>query len=160
MRPQLMTMKDAACYYRRCKVTVTVNGCWELNMTRNKAGYTYVGWKGKPMLGHRFFYAAYNGPIPERLQVCHRCDNPSCVNPEHLFLGTPRDNMVDMTRKGRGRPHDNSRINNDIALAIRTRYADGVRPSRLASDYGINRRTIWQIVTGQTWKDAGGPLSR
>lgn len=64
-------------------------------------GYGRIRVDGKSWLAHRFSWVLANGPIPEGMYVCHRCDNPPCINPEHLFLGTQTDNMRDMAAKGR-----------------------------------------------------------
>ena len=76
--------------------------CWPWMACRQHTGY---GWftirRGKQMRANRLAWILTNGDIPEGRKVCHRCDNPSCCNPQHLFIGTQRDNMVDMTNKGR-----------------------------------------------------------
>lgn len=80
-------------------------GCHIWLGTVCRLGYGRVGMKGRsPVLVHRVAYECAYGPYDASLKVCHRCDNPSCVNPDHLFLGTQRDNMHDMFRKGRARP--------------------------------------------------------
>lgn len=76
-------------------------GCWEWTGYRNTLGYGRVRIEGKKELAHRVSYALFVGPITDSLLVCHHCDNPSCINPSHLFLGTNSDNFRDMSAKGR-----------------------------------------------------------
>lgn len=78
-------------------------GCIEWPRSRNVAGYGRVYWDKKVRLAHRLAYELTNGPIPAGLCVLHKCDHPPCINPDHLFLGTPFDNMQDMVLKGRPR---------------------------------------------------------
>lgn len=80
--------------------------CWEWVGSKTSAGYGTFGLslnsqEKTTVLAHRFSYQITNGPIPKNMYVCHKCDNPSCCNPEHLFLGTPLDNVEDMIEKGR-----------------------------------------------------------
>ena len=82
------------------KFTKQKNGCWEWNC--NKKEYGDVYYKTKHYSSHRFSYTLFKEQIPEGLFVLHKCDNPCCVNPDHLFLGTQQDNITDMWDKGRG----------------------------------------------------------
>ena len=86
------------------RYTIPSDGCWNWNGYRNKTGYgfTRIGGRGsKGILAHRLSWVLHHGEIPEGLHVLHKCDNPSCVNPNHLFLGTNLDNIKDRTAKGR-----------------------------------------------------------
>jgi len=85
------------------KKTVREGDCLVFTGSRNKAGYGVTQFQNYKSVAHRIAYALTNGPIPKGLLVCHKCDNPPCINPEHLFLGTHKDNALDMHAKGRGR---------------------------------------------------------
>lgn len=78
-------------------------GCWLWTGTANERGYGRVYSGGRMWVAHRLSWTQANGPIPSGMFVCHKCDTPACVNPDHLFLGSPRDNVLDMVAKGRHR---------------------------------------------------------
>lgn len=83
------------------RTTVNANGCWVWGGTVNTKGYGEFSCRNKPTRLHRFSYAFHKGPIPAGKLVCHKCDERRCWNPEHLWAGTNRENMVDCSRKGR-----------------------------------------------------------
>jgi hypothetical protein len=93
------------------KYCIVDSGCWEWVGSVNKAGYGSIYVDGKNVRAHRYSYLLHYGPFDGNLFVCHKCDNPKCVNPEHLFLGTCLDNTRDSVRKGRfRRKYDNGHL--------------------------------------------------
>lgn len=101
-----------------------------------------------------------NGPIPAGMKICHTCDNPPCVNPAHLFVGTDADNMADMARKGRasknltkvytrGNEHHNAKLTDEQVGELRREYeAGGTSQSRLAVKFGVSQALVSKIVRG------------
>ena len=84
--------------------------CWEWKAARDPYGYGAARYEAKKIHSHRLAYILTYGPIPKGMQICHRCDNPPCCRPDHLFLGTAADNAADREQKGRGR-HGRKRLN-------------------------------------------------
>jgi HNH endonuclease len=104
------------------------------------------------MFSHRASWELYVGSIPDDKCVLHRCDNPACVNPHHLFIGTNQDNINDMVKKGRnafGVKRKNSKINDEIALKIKN--SDNKNAMYLSSIFGISRQSVTDILHGRTW---------
>lgn len=132
--------------------------------TRGKESYRRV-------LAHRLSWTLHFGEIPEGLVICHHCDNPPCVRPDHLFIGTQEDNVRDMWRKGRGRTgrhdafvhtrrvsgerHHRAQLTDSEVAKIRHEWDTGSRnQSALARRYGTTQATIWRIVNNRTRLEA------
>lgn len=132
--------------------------CWEWLPPHDARGYGRFALGRGYVLAHRLSYTIANGPIPERLFVCHSCDNPPCVNPAHLFLGTAADNSHDRDAKGRqrtlrGEASPVSKLTEEQVREIRARYRlGGITLAALGRDYGLSVHPIWAIVNGKTWK--------
>lgn len=117
----------------------------------------------RAVAAHRLSWQMANGAIPLGMCVCHHCDNPACVRPDHLFLGTPRENAMDRTAKGRspGAPGESNRhakLTSAAALYIRNAYASGISSIELAKEFGLALISIQQIINGRHWKKIGGPI--
>lgn len=126
--------------------------CWL--WTGGKSGRGYGAFRSPDeKKAHRFSYSRYVGQIPQGLSVCHRCDNPACVNPDHLFVGTHTDNMKDKMSKGRGNhlvgtKHPRSKLTESQVLAIR---ADNRRQVEIAESYGIKQAQVSEIKRRIAW---------
>lgn len=141
-------------------------GCWLWHGAKGPDGYGVVRRGGKQIKAHRYaFWLAHGHIAPykhsngsDNLVVCHRCDNPLCVNPAHLFLGTPKDNVQDAVRKGRkiglrGERCPTRKLTSEQVMEIRRLYADGVFQKDLSRRFGVKQATIADIVNGRTWTD-------
>ncbi len=130
------------------------SGCLIWTGHTNNRGYGTIMANGKLQRTHRYAWEQSNGIIPEGMHVLHRCDNPPCCNPYHLFLGTHQDNMDDMIKKGRKNPPKGERVNTakltetDV-IAIR---ADIRLQKEIAVDYGVGETTIGRLKRRITWK--------
>lgn len=133
------------------------SGCWEWVAGKDTHGYGQMKINGRKRLAHRVSYELYRGPIPDGILVCHDCDNPACINPDHLFLGTQTENMADMMSKGRGRKarlkgedHSQAKLTESDVVAILS--AKGlVSQVALADQYGVSPSQIGNIHRGKAW---------
>jgi HNH endonuclease/CENP-B N-terminal DNA-binding domain len=134
--------------YIREQVTVTERGCWEWQGVPRGDGYPCTSIGGRSVSLVRYSYELFRGPVPERLHVLHTCDNPPCLNPEHLFLGTHRENMEDMVHKGR---HGGCKLSPEQVEEIIQKVAQGATRPALAREYGVALSTIRNVLKGKTW---------
>jgi hypothetical protein len=128
--------------------------CWIWTGTKVGNGYGHFRGRNGLILSHRFSYEQYIGPIPEGMNVLHSCDNPVCVNPQHLFLGTHTENMRDMWGKGRKshRGEKNSRAILTLKNVAEIRSMEGeFSRKELSERYGVSRSTIGSIITNKSW---------
>ena len=136
--------------------------CW-LWSRATTHGYGAIGegfHNGKVLLAHRVSWELHFGPIPNGMFVCHHCDNPLCVRPDHLFLGTQADNIGDAKKKGRMAVGANrnsyksprTKLSPDKVRWIKMERASGVPLTLLGRHLGVGTTTIWQVVQGKTWK--------
>lgn len=128
------------------------NGCWEWSGSITNYGYGQKQINKKMYRAHRLFWEKSKGPIPSGMLVCHHCDNRKCVNPDHLFVGTHKDNLVDCKNKGRnlaGENHHNRKLSKAQVIKIRTDHRPFVE---IAKEYQVHPTTIGYIKNGKTWQ--------
>lgn len=130
-------------------------GCCEWDGLLDKDGYGRVTYRKKCTRAHRLSYEIHVGSIPAGMQVCHRCDNPACVRPDHLFLGSNLDNVHDRDQKNRvshGSRHPSAKLSEAQVLEIRELYAAGHHSQEaIARRYGVSQRMVSMIILGQKW---------
>jgi len=142
-------------YIEKRSVPEPNSGCWLWLGSFDDDGYG-KGWgDGKSEYAHRRSWKEHKGPILDDLWVLHRCDNPACVNPDHLFLGTHQDNVDDKMHKGRAAGQPPGELHWKAALTedqVRMVEADPRRQSVIAAEYGIRQTAVSKIKLHQTWK--------
>lgn len=131
-------------------------GCWEWTGYKDLRGYGRVSWHNRPRFAHRVIFQELRSEelTPDQF-LCHHCDNPSCVNPDHLFVGTSADNLRDMRLKGRsarGEKHRAAKLTERDVIEARWRYRNTrVTGSQLVAEYGITPTPMSQMLRGVTW---------
>lgn len=136
---------------------VKTESCWVWTGNKNKTGYGQYKMPGHSYRTHRASWQMAFGPIPKGMQVLHHCDNPSCVNPDHLFLGTHKDNMADCAAKGRivlpnqvGENHSGHKLTEEEVRQIKG-LLNQCSHAQISKMYGISRSVVTRIALKQLW---------
>lgn len=135
-------------------IKVDANGCWNWQKLLSPTGYALIGHEGFTWRGHRLTYTLFRGPIPEGLQACHRCDNPKCINPAHIFLGTTKDNLVDAAKKNRtahSERNSKAKLTSEQVVEICQRYENGERVRDLVAVFGVSKSMVYYVLGGEYW---------
>jgi hypothetical protein len=132
------------------------NECWEWKDYKDKDGYGTFWLDGSDRRAHRVAYEITKGKIPEGKCCCHFCDNPSCVNPNHLWIGTSKENTHDAIKNRifpMGENHWKSRLTETQIKQIRAlRNQEGKSLAELSNQFGVTKAHIWQVSVGKSWK--------
>lgn len=171
--PPMYTLEQAVAAFWSKVDRLSPEECWMWTASRTASGgYGQVCWKRRPQRAHRISWELTHGPIPDGLLVLHHCDNPPCVNPAHLWLGTDADNIQDCVRKGRKNPATGDRSGSrrhpervprgsgsgmsklteaDIPAIIAARV-DGESIRSIATRLGVTKTTIGSVLSGKSWR--------
>lgn len=141
-------------YIKNRSVRDPSTGCWKWKLYKDRGGYGIVSRGSNKLFAHRVSFTVYKHD-PKELFVCHSCDNPSCVNPDHLFAGTPHDNVQDMLSKKRGAIRNHQGMNNPrnkLTLElVQTIYNEEGSQCAIADKYSISQTTVSRIKRRDMW---------
>jgi hypothetical protein len=131
------------------------NDCWVWLGTKTARGYGKIYDGEKMEYAHRLSWKLVNGSISDEMEVCHTCDNPMCVNPVHLFIGSHLENVRDMVAKdrgNRGERHGHAKLTDEQVKFIRRLARDGLPQIWIATVFHLHVRYVWQLVHNERWK--------
>lgn len=161
-----LTEKEIKGFLKRMSKSTTCD-CWNWIGRKKETGYGRYNFRGKTWRAHRFSFLIHHGEIPHGLHVLHSCDNPSCVNPKHLSLGTHQENIAQMDSRGRRykRPRKQRvlkgrqrKLTSEKVSEIRRKYFGGLSTKAdLAREFGVSNGSIYFVVNGLHWKHASMP---
>jgi predicted DNA-binding protein YlxM (UPF0122 family) len=140
------------------------SGCWVWTGATEGGGYGTIGVNGGSMGAHRYSYKLHNGEIPEGAFICHKCHNPPCVNPDHLYAGDAKTNAQDAIDNGDwpelyGEEQGHASLTNAEAESLRNEYAAGATVAELSDDYDVSAGSVSRIINGKSYPNAGGPIA-
>jgi len=174
------TCKSPIDRFRKNTLIDEQSGChiWKLQVNHKGYGWFKENSSRNQVKAHRWIWVYYNGDIPDGMFICHRCDNPRCVNPDHLFMGTVQDNRIDCVEKGRNRLSDEekeikariaalrfekvkpppyikkkgNKLTKETAAIVKSRILSGEHYAFVAADYSISPSYAHAIANGRGWK--------
>lgn len=131
-----------------------LTSCWVWQRNVQQNGYGHMKYSGSAQGTHRISWDLHNGQIPQGLCVLHTCDNRACVNPDHLFLGTTKDNVADKIRKGRharGERVNTAKLTEAHVMKMYKRFDEGAGCPTVGREFGVTTTMAWNIKTGKSW---------
>ena len=138
------------------RIEIDPNGCWLWQGSKHRQGYGTIGYRGKPHLTHRISWLVFNGEIPDKIKVCHKCDITNCCNPDHLFLGSQKENMKDAFDKnrmdGRKLGKRRNKLNYEQVQEIKMLKSSGCSWKYLQEKFNVSQTCIAKILRGDSWK--------
>ncbi len=135
-------------------MVITGDSCWKWKGATGQKGHAIFSLNQRAIRAHRYSFEIHFGPVPKGMQVCHTCDNPPCTNPEHLFLGTNKDNVDDMVSKKRhtfGSRNPMAKLKESDVLRIRALKDAGFKNFEIAAATSMSQSAICQILKRQRW---------
>lgn len=134
-----------------------VDDNWQWTGCKTKSGYGRIGIDYKTVRAHRVSYELFKGPIPDGMYVLHSCDDPGCVNPDHLHLGTAYENRQEMLSRNRsnfayGEKHGRAKLSEDQVKEIKKKAKAGQSKPSIAAEYAICKEMVYNIIRGTNWK--------